>query len=132
MKRKNNRKMDLTQEWKKEIEDRKKQEETRKLFDELIKIDGEQWRTMVADLNQKEYEDEQKKFKEMAKEEQEDWDKILNRSGNALMSLSDIAAMIKDKPAKEKPRDHRQKLIQNAPFYDPLSFFDLNRKLPLF
>ena len=46
-------------------------------FDELIKIDGEEWRVMVADLNRKEYEDQQKRYQEMPREEQEDWDKEL-------------------------------------------------------
>ena len=59
------------------IEERKQCEEKIKLFDELIKIDGEEWRAMVAELNKKEYEDRQKRLREMEREEQEDWDRHL-------------------------------------------------------
>ena len=60
----------INEEWEKFIEERKRYEEKVKLFDELIKIDGEEWRVMVADLNEKEYEDQQKRAKGMEKEEQ--------------------------------------------------------------
>ena len=69
------------------IEERKKCEEKVKLFDELIKMDGEEWRVMVADLNRKEYEDQQKRFKEMEQEEQEDWDRHLEEVGKRLQMI---------------------------------------------
>ena len=133
--------MDLTQEWKKFVEE--KQEEKVKLFDELIKIDsdnwridklikidGNNWKIIITNKKKKEQEDEQKKIKEMEKEEQENCDN--NQSDNPPMTLFEIAAMIKDKPTKKIPQDYRQELIQNAPDHDPLSFFDLNRKSSLF
>ena len=69
----------INKEWEKFIEERKRYEEKVKLFDALIKIDGEEWRVMVGDLNEKEYEDRQKRAKGMEKEEQEDWDKVCNQ-----------------------------------------------------
>ena len=69
--------MEFQQEWKKFIEERKQLEEKIKLFDELIKIDGEEWRVMIADLNKNEYEDRQRRFREIERDEQEDWDRVL-------------------------------------------------------
>ena len=55
-----------------------------KLFDELIQIDGKQWRQMMAELTKKEYEDQQRRFKEIIREEQEDWDRHLEEVGKRL------------------------------------------------
>ena len=83
--------LELQQKWNKSIQERKECEEKIKLFNELIKIDGEKWRVMVADLNKKEEEDRHKRFKEMQKrlkemeqEEQEDWDRHLKEVAERL------------------------------------------------
>ena len=68
---------DMEKEWTEIIEENRRCEEKVKLFDELIQIDGEEYRTMMNILTKQEYENQQKRFKEMEREEQEDWDKAL-------------------------------------------------------
>ena len=60
-------------------EETKRCEEKVKLFNELIQIDGEEWRAMVANLQKKEYEDQQRRFRELEKEELEEWDRFCNQ-----------------------------------------------------
>ena len=55
-----------------------------KLFNELIQIDGTQWRQMMAELTKKEYENQQRRFREMEREEQEDWDRHLEEVAKRL------------------------------------------------
>ena len=52
-------------------------EEKIRLFDELIQIDGEEWRKMISDLDKKERKDERKRLKEMEREEIEDWENTI-------------------------------------------------------
>ena len=67
--------------------DKKLCEEIVELFNELIQIDGEEWRKMVADLTKKEYEDWQRRAREREREEQEDWDRHLEEVGKRLQMI---------------------------------------------
>ena len=58
-----------------------------KLFNELIQIDGEEWREMVAELTKKEFENQQRRFRQMEREEQEDWDRHLEEVGKRLQMI---------------------------------------------
>ena len=62
-----------------------------KLFNELIQIDGEEWREMVAELTKKEFEDEQRRMQrriiEMEREEQDEWDKHLEEVAKRLQLI---------------------------------------------
>ena len=69
----------MEESWKKFIIEQKELEEKVRLFDELIKIDGEEWRVMISDLDKKEREDERKRLKEMEREEMEDWDNAVKK-----------------------------------------------------
>ena len=69
------------------IQDKKRREEIVELFNELIQIDGEEWRRMVADLAKKECEDRQRRAKEMEREEQEEWDRHLVEVGKRLQMI---------------------------------------------
>ena len=73
------------------IQDKKRREETVELFNELIQIDGEEWRMMVADLAKKEFEDQQRRMQkriiEMQREEQEEWDRHLVEVGKRLQMI---------------------------------------------
>ena len=67
--------------------EQKQREEKVKLFDELIKIDGEDWNAMVADQNKKEEEkrekeriERNKRFDEMEKEEAEEWENAIKEN----------------------------------------------------
>ena len=82
---------ELTQKLRKDIEEQKECEEKIKLFNELVQLDGEAWRVMVADLDKKEQEDRQKeqedrykRCKQMEQEEQEDWDRHLKEVAERL------------------------------------------------
>ena len=67
--------------------EQKQREEKVKLFDELIKIDGEDWNAMVANLNKQEEEkrekeriERNKRFDEMEKEEAEEWENAIKEN----------------------------------------------------
>ena len=67
--------------------EQKQREEKVKLFDELIKIEGEDWNAMVANLNKQEEEkrekeriERNKRFDEMEKEEAEEWENAIKEN----------------------------------------------------
>ena len=67
--------------------EQKQCEEKIKLFDELIKIDGEDWNAMIADLNKQEEEKRKKermegsrRFDEMEREEAEEWENAIEEN----------------------------------------------------
>ena len=72
-------------------QNKKRREETVELFNELIQIDGEEWRMMMADLAKKEFEDQwrrmQKRLIEREREEQEEWDRHLIEVGKRLQMI---------------------------------------------
>ena len=86
--------LDEEVEWREFIEEKRRCEEKVKLFDELIKIDGQEWNTMMAILTKQEYENQQKLFKEMEREEQEDW----NRALQEIEKMEKIAKLFKEMP----------------------------------
>ena len=71
------------QDWQRRV----KEMEIVELFNELIQIDGEEWRRMMADLAKKEREDWQRRCKEMEREEQEEWDRHLVEVGKRLQMI---------------------------------------------
>ena len=67
--------------------EQKQREEKVKLFDELIKIDGEDWNAMIANLNKQEEEkrekeriERNKRFDEMEREEAEEWENAIKEN----------------------------------------------------
>ena len=81
--------------------EQKQREEKVKLFDELIKIDGENWNAMVADLNKQEEEkrekeliERNKRFDEMEREEAEEWENAIKENLRKIKMKQIIDQMI--------------------------------------